>query len=245
MLKINKINKNFKDKKVLKDISLSLEKGNCYGLFGNNGVGKTTLTKIIFNELNKSSGEIELDNLEQKNIDFRDWYFFTENNELPNDISVRNFIEILVNINLLSKQEYNNRVNYLASIFDVKKYWKVKIKNLSAGQKKLLSLYACMLFKPKIIFFDEPTANLDIKNKTIILDVISKLKSDDTIIVIITHLISEVMQLIDHVIIMDEGQITYNKKFNKSDDINEIFNKYSSNNAEEIKNSLEEYMNEK
>ncbi|ALD66315.1 ATP-binding cassette domain-containing protein [Spiroplasma cantharicola] len=245
MLKIDRVNKKFKNKEVLRDISFSLEKGKCYGLFGNNGVGKTTLTKIIFNELNRTSGEIYLDNIEQKNIDFKEWYFFTENNELPNDISVQNFIELLVNLNSLSKDEYKNRMEYLSSIFDAKKFWKIKIKNLSAGQKKLLSLYACMLLKPKIIFFDEPTANLDIKNKEIILNVIKKLKSENTIIVIITHLILEVQELIDHILMMDNGQITYDSNFKKNDDINEIFSKYSSGLSDDVKNSLEEYLNEK
>ncbi|QHX36575.1 ATP-binding cassette domain-containing protein [Spiroplasma sp. BIUS-1] len=229
MIKINKINKKFGEKTVLKNITFNLEKGKCYGIFGNNGVGKTTLTKIVFNEIIADSGEITLDEVNQKEIDYLKWYFFVENNELPADISVISYIKIIMNTHNIKNSDLNYNIETFKSFLDINLIKNTLIKKISAGQKKLLSLFIMVLLKPKVIFFDEPTANLDIANKDLLLKVIQQTIGPETYVIIITHLIEEVKDLIDHIIIIDDGEVTYDKKYDKQENITKIFRENTKN----------------
>jgi len=101
------------------------------------------------------------------------------------------------------------------------------------------------LLKPKIIFFDEPTANVDFANKKIILEVIKKLKNQETLIVVITHLIEEIKTLLDHVIIVDEGLIKYDQEFsNEKENLKEIFENNATIMINNKQDDLETYLNE-
>ncbi|ASZ09196.1 ABC transporter ATP-binding protein [Mesoplasma chauliocola] len=227
MITIKNIEKSFNNKKVLKDVSFELKEGKCYGLFGNNGAGKTTLTKIIFNELKASSGEINLSGKQQRGIDFSNWYFFVENNELPATISVITYIELQANVKNISNSKIKKAIEKFKPILDIESIKNMLIKNISAGQKKLVSLFVMFLVKPKYIFFDEPTANLDIKNKDLILDFIKTSMTHDSIFVVITHLIQEVSSIVDHIIILDSGMITYDDVYDKKSDIKKIFKEHT------------------
>lgn len=245
MLKLENIQKRFKQKIVLKDISLTFESGKIYGLLGNNGAGKTTLVKIIFQEYKFDGGTIKYNNQEIKEINYKDWYFFSENNELPKNIKVGNYINMIRNMTLLPKDVFKTRISEINQFLDVRPWLKNKIGSLSAGQQKLLSLYVCLLLKPKIIFFDEPTANVDFANKEIILEVIKKLKNEETLIVVITHLIEEIKVLLDHVIIIDDGLIKYNQEFsNKKENLKAIFEKNAAMLINNKQDYLEAYINE-
>ncbi len=245
MLTLENIQKTFKQKVVLKDISLTFEPGKIYGLLGNNGTGKTTLVKIIFQEYKFDSGTIKYNNQPIKTIDYKDWYFFSENNELPKNIKVAAYINMIRNMTLLPKTVFKTRISEINKIINIESWWNNKIGSLSAGQQKLLSLYICLLLKPKIIFFDEPTANVDFANKKIILEVIKKLKTQKTLIVIITHLIEEIKTLLNHVIIVDEGLIKYNQAFsNEKENLKEIFENNASILINNKQDYLEAYINE-
>ena len=245
MLKLENIQKKFKQKTVLKDVSLTFEPGKIYGLLGNNGAGKTTLVKIIFQEYKFDSGIIKYNNQTIKTIDYKDWYFFSENNELPKNIKVSSYINMIRNMTLLSKTVFKTRINEINKFIDVQPWLKNKIGSLSAGQQKLLSLYVCLLLKPKIIFFDEPTANVDFANKKIILEVIKKLKNQETLIVVITHLIEEIKTLLDHVVIVDEGLIKYDQEFsNEKENLKEIFENNATILINNKQDDLETYLNE-
>lgn len=246
MLEIKNVKKTFGKKQVLKDISLEIKPGRIYGLLGNNGQGKTTLSKITFNEYTKNQGEIFYNDIPQTQIDYTEWFFFSENNELPKNISVKSYISMIISLTKLSKQEVKKRHDQIMTFFtsfDIKKNQNIKIKNLSSGQQKLLSLYICFLIKPKVIFLDEPTANLDIQNKKMILDAIKQLKQNSNIIVLITHLIEEVKELIEEIIILDNGNITYKGNVDKNVGIKELFYKYTSNYQNDI-HRAGDYLNE-
>lgn len=245
MLKIENVKKKFKDKEILDNISVNFELGKIYGLLGNNGAGKTTLVKIIFQEYSFDAGIIKYNGKDIKDINYQSWYFFSENNELPKNIRVNTYIKIIRNITFLSKELFLKRTNAINKFIDIKPFLKNQIGKLSAGQQKLLSLYLCLLLKPKIIFFDEPTANLDIENKKIILQAIQKLKKQNTLIVIITHLIDEIKELLDHVVIVDNGKIKYNQKFsNEKEDLREIFENNVVRIIDNKNEKLEAYINE-
>jgi ABC-2 type transport system ATP-binding protein len=102
---------------------------------------------------------------------------------------------------------------------------KKKIKSLSSGQQKLVSLLCTMLIDCELIFFDEPTANLDFENKKFVLDYIKKQQNQNKIIVMVTHLVDEVQTILNNVLILDEGVIKCATAVKPGDNVKEIFEK--------------------
>jgi len=98
-----------------------------------------------------------------------------------------------------------------------------KIKDFSAGERKILSTLMVLVLNPTVIFFDEPTANLDLKNKEIIVNMIRIMMDQNKIIVITTHLIDEVKELLTDLIILDQGKIKYTKQYSQKENIKSIF----------------------
>jgi ABC-2 type transport system ATP-binding protein len=130
----------------------------------------------------------------------------------------------------LAKKDYKKSKLVFAEnekIFNVKFKRSKKIKQFSAGERKILSALMILVLKPEVIFFDEPTANLDLKNKEIIINIIKLMKTDDRIIVITTHLIDEVKELLTDLIILDQGKITYAEPYDQRQDLRVIFNQHT------------------
>ncbi|AUB31566.1 ATP-binding cassette domain-containing protein [Spiroplasma floricola] len=177
IIKLNNISKKFDNKQVLKDINIEIQNNKIYGLLGNNGVGKTTLVKLIFNELNYDTGEIIYfkDN-KQSEIDYGEWYYFLKSGNLPQEIKVKAYIEYIKNLNNISKKSFEAKYNEVIKLIDVSAWLKLKVADLSAGQKKILLLFICLILKPKVLFLDEPTANVDIQTKKMMIETIEALK---------------------------------------------------------------------
>ncbi|ATZ16484.1 ABC-2 type transport system ATP-binding protein [Entomoplasma freundtii] len=208
-LEIRNLTKSIKQKVILENINLAFETGKYYGFLGNNGAGKTTLLKCIFNEYEYQKGLITLDGQKIAANDFNKMYYFSDNNDLPKNISIYEFLQTQYLFNkgnltcfdlcLLEKNDYFKNL-------DLKK---TTIGSLSSGQQKMVSLLACKILDPQIIFFDEPTTNLDISNKELIINEIQKINISNKIIVIITHLVEEFSNLFDEIIILNNKSIAY------------------------------------
>ncbi|WP_338972143.1 ABC transporter ATP-binding protein [Spiroplasma endosymbiont of Panorpa germanica] len=244
MLKVSRIKKSFGTKEILKNVSFILEPGNIYGLLGNNGAGKTTLSKIIFQEYSFDSGEINYNNLDISKVDFKEWYFFSENSELPKNIQVKTYLKLIKNLVKMDNKKFDTRKNDIQSFLNINDLLNKNISSLSSGQQKIVSLFICFLIKPKIIFFDEPTANLDVQNKNMIIKTIENMKKPDVIIVIITHLIEEVKNILDHILIMNQGQIIYDNPYDKLENLDVIVDKLRKKDPVNSK-GIERYLDEK
>lgn len=221
ILTIENLSKNFHSKKVLKEINIEFENGNCYGLLGNNGVGKTTLTKCIFNEYS-FSGKIYLDNQPLKGSTLQKMFYFGDNVDLPKELTMFSFLQVQYLLHCGKMKDFKKRLEQENTFFKKRNIKKTLVKNLSSGEQKLLSLLAYKMVDSKIVFFDEPTANLDISNKEFLLGEIKKIDKSDKIIVIITHLVEEIKYLIDQVVILEDSQIAY-RGYLPSDQIKEKF----------------------
>ncbi len=244
MIKIENVKKTFNKKNVLKNIDINFEPGKVYGFIGNNGAGKTTLLKIIFNELKPDSGQITYLNQPQNKINYHEWMYFVENNELPRGMRAFDYLRYVALMADVNLAEFKKRLQRVCEVVDLNFNLKNKIKNLSAGQKKILSCLSMLINKPKIIFLDEPTANLDPSNKSLVLKIIDNLKKDDRIIVVITHLFDDIQGLVTDVVIVDDGVIKKTKALKANDSIAEVFNQYVFNQYDEKKEQIGEYLNE-
>ncbi|PPE06122.1 ATP-binding cassette domain-containing protein [Williamsoniiplasma lucivorax] len=208
-IKVTNLTKKIKNKKILIDVNAIFKPGKHYGLLGNNGVGKTTLLKCIFNEYDYESGTITFDNQKMNEKNLSQIYYFPDNNDLQKHLSIYNLLRTQYLFNKQTLKGFEKKLNEENIYFLQKNLKKTLISSLSSGQQKLVSLLACKILNPKIIFFDEPTANLDLSNKQMIIDEIKKIANSDKTIIIITHLVEEFSNFFNEIIIIDQGTVKF------------------------------------
>ncbi|WP_342269259.1 ABC transporter ATP-binding protein [Spiroplasma endosymbiont of Aspidapion aeneum] len=223
---ISNISKSFKSKKILDDLNIEFVEGKVYGLLGLNGSGKTTLLRIIFNEVKQDTGLVKYNNnLLNKDI-YSFMYYYPENDNIPLSITIFDYwisLSLLANVN---KKSVFNIIESSKELLKGINYKKTIIRKLSSGQKKIVSLISCFILKPKFIFLDEPTANLDKNNKDIVLTAIREFKKRGMCVIVVTHLFNEIDNIIDQVIILDKCKIVYNNIKDPNISTGDIFNQY-------------------
>jgi ABC-2 type transport system ATP-binding protein len=222
---VNNLAVKFQDKEVLKQISFELKPGNIYGLLGLNGAGKTTIIRSIFNEITQYDGEIKIDGKTITQHDYAKMYYFAENNSLPKTLTIYEYLKLESTLRSIPRDHFKTKIAEFEKTMPNINFKKKKIKSLSSGQQKLVSLLCTMLIDCELIFFDEPTANLDFENKKFVLDYIKKQQNQNKIIVMVTHLVDEVQTILNNVLILDEGVIKCATAVKLGDNVKEIFEK--------------------
>lgn len=237
MLKFENVNKSYKKKQVLFDVSFEIKQGSFVGLVGNNGAGKTTLIKSIFGETSIDSGSINLNNKNIINSDeISKLSFFPDTNSLKLDINLNEYLLYIATLNQIENKE--DVIKKITDLLKISPYMKKDLKHLSSGWKKRAIMAACLITKPEIIIFDEPTANLDLDSKLEFQKIFKLLNNMGITIIITSHIIEELQNAIDHLIILKNGVITYDQVFdNKLESIKEIYtdaNGYEEVNYDEL-----------
>lgn len=203
MIQISNINKSFKKKRVLKNISFDIEKGACIALIGKNGAGKSTLVDILSNKINADDGVIlDKDKLlqsENRSIMFQKTMF-------PDQLKV---IEIIK----LYQSFYENPLT-LDVIIELTKFNSNQLNQfankLSGGQQRLLDFVISLIGQPQIILLDEPTSNMDIEMREYFWSIIAKLKEENRTILYTSHYIEEVERMSDKIILIENGEVKLN-----------------------------------
>ncbi|HDG5481014.1 TPA: ABC transporter ATP-binding protein [Staphylococcus aureus] len=203
LIQISNINKSFKKKRVLKNISFDIEKGTCVALIGKNGAGKSTLVDILSNKIIADDGVIlDKDKLlqsENRSIMFQKTMF-------PDQLKV---IEI---INLY-QSFYENPLT-LDVIIELTKFNSNQLNQfankLSGGQQRLLDFVISLIGQPQLILLDEPTSNMDIEMREYFWSIIAKLKEENRTILYTSHYIEEVERMSDKIILIENGEIKLN-----------------------------------
>jgi len=197
-----------KRKNLFEDLDLHLEKGKIYGLLGKNGTGKSTLLKLISGTLFPKDGNITIDSMQAKERHpdiLQDIFFLTEEYELP-AITMRDFIA--ANSPFYSKFDSDAFKKYL-DMFEVD--FDSKLNKLSYGQKKKALISFGIATNAKYLILDEPTNGLDIPSKSQFRKVMLSGFREDQIMIISTHQVRDLNQLIEAVIILENGKIVLNQ----------------------------------
>jgi len=204
-IKVKNLCKSFNDTVILDDISIDFYENKIYGLLGKNGVGKTTLLNIITKQLISKSGTVEIFGQDiNKNDDVLDKLCIVREREFPeNDILIKE----LFNIYSYFYKDYDKKLQEkLCDYFEIDS--KKSYRKLSRGMKSLVLNIIGICSNASITIFDEPTIGLDADNRNefykILLD--SYIKNPRTII-LSTHLINEVENLIENVVIIHKGKV--------------------------------------
>lgn len=170
MLEVINIKKSYGDKLVLNGINFKLNKGEIVCLLGKNGIGKSTLIKIIIGILKKDSGEIKINNIDINSDEIKYKMSF---GYVPDEFNAFDYLtgfeyfNFIINIYKINTGDTNKRLDYLIDLFDIREYINKKIETYSKGTKQKIMIIASILHNPKVLILDEPFNGLDIE--TIIL----------------------------------------------------------------------------
>ena len=201
MISVDKVTKRFKDKTVLHNVSFEAKKGEIIGFLGPNGAGKTTTMRLILGYLTPTSGTIKINgiNPQEDRIKILSTIgYLPENNPLYPEMKVREYIQFIASL----KKE--NNVDDIFSAVALDEVLNTKIEELSRGYKQRVGLAAALCGNPDILILDEPTSGLDPIEQEKIRDLIKKLSKNKTII-FSTHILSEIEEITDKVIIIHRG----------------------------------------
>ena len=206
IITIDNVCKNYKSKKALDNISLSIRQGELFGLLGVNGAGKTTLIKILCGLTRKTSGTITINNFNlDKEIDkIKEIIDISpQETSVANNLTVKENLEFFANI---YNNNDDNTINEIVDIFNLNEVLNQRAKTLSGGYKRRLSIAIALISKPKILFLDEPTLGLDVFARRELWNIIKKLQKNITII-LTSHYLEEIENLCDRVAILSNGKL--------------------------------------
>ena len=212
VIRIRNLSKSYNNRVVaLKKISLSVFGGECYGLLGPNGAGKTTLMKIIYGKAKYFTSFDELSvfgyNPLKEDLKIKCLTgIIPQEDNLDEELSVFENLYIYSKYFGIPKKESEKRIEELLEFMDLKEKRNVKIRQLSGGMKRRLTIARALINKPQLLILDEPTTGLDPQVRHHIWDKIRKLKSEGVTILLTTHYMEEAYQLCDRISIMNLGE---------------------------------------
>ena len=202
LLKITNVTKKYHHFKALNNVSMTLESGKIIGLLGPNGSGKTTLMKIINGLLKDYEGEVLVDG-KNVGIDSRKIISY-----LPDENYFQDWMYIKDVLSIFSDlYEDFDKENCLTLMNRFKLDKGMKIKEMSKGMKEKFQLSLVMSRKAKLYILDEPIAGVDPAAREVILDVILNNYEEDALVLISTHLISDLETIFDDVVFLKDGEI--------------------------------------
>ena len=206
IITIDNVCKNYKTKKALDNVSLTIKQGELFGLLGVNGAGKTTLIKILCGLTRKTSGTITINNfnLDKEIAEIKEIIDISpQETSVANNLTVKENLEFFANI---YNNNNTNTINEIVDIFNLNEVLNQRAKTLSGGYKRRLSIAIALISKPKILFLDEPTLGLDVFARRELWNIIKKLKKNITII-LTSHYLEEIENLCDRVAILSNGKL--------------------------------------
>lgn len=206
MIELKNVYKRYGNYIAINDISFKIEKGEIVGFLGQNGAGKTTTMKLITGLIQPSEGEVLIEGEKLGNKNKSKIGYMPENVPLYESLSVREFIDFMAEMRGVKKNERKEVVNNLIAKLNLKDVEKSIIKNISRGYKQRVSLAGALAGNPEIILLDEPTVGLDPKQIIEIRNLIKLLAGNHTILVS-SHILSEIGQMCEKVIIIDKGKL--------------------------------------
>ena len=207
------LNKNFKDFRVLNNISLELKKGEITGLLGVNGAGKSTLIRILAGYYDDWDGQISMNGLDyKKNLKEikKTTGYLPENNPLYKEMYVEEYLKFIISLYRIKVENYNEIIEK-TGLSDV---LKKKISTLSKGFKQRIGIASSIIHNPLLLLLDEPISGLDPLQLNEIRGLIKDL-SKNKIILFSSHILQEIDLVCDKIIIINKGEIILNEYKNK------------------------------
>jgi len=211
-LRTENLVKKYRNRIVVKNVSINVEQGEIVGLLGPNGAGKTTSFYMIVGLIQPNEGKIFLDNIEltrepvykraQKGIGY-----LSQEASVFRKLSVENNLRAVLEMTELSKEEQKFRVESLLNEFGLQKIRKSLGIQLSGGERRRTEIARALALNPKFILLDEPFAGVDPIAVEDIQEIVAKLKTKNIGILITDHNVHETLSITDRAYLLFEGEI--------------------------------------
>src|SRR5436190_10127825 len=210
MIRIEHINKKFKKLLALNDINAQFEKGQVISLIGPNGSGKTTMIKSILGMVKADSGKVFFnDELINGDPSYRSQIgYMPQIGRYPDNMKVGQLFKMLKDIRNVSEDNIDEE---LIDKFGLKQIFDKPMRTLSGGTRQKVSAALAFLFNPGVLILDEPTAGLDPLSSEILKEKILKEKSKNKLILITSHILSDLDELATDIIYLQEGKLQFFK----------------------------------
>ena len=204
----------YETKVAVNKINFTINEGEIVGYIGSNGAGKSTTIKMMCGILNPTSGKVLVNGIEpykKRQVVAKDiGVVFGQKTQLWWDIPLIESFKVLKEIYLISDQDYEERIQFLEEVLDIKEFMNQPVRTLSLGQRMRADLAASLLHNPKILFLDEPTIGLDVLVKEKIRNAILLMNEKyNTTVILTTHDMADIEMLCSRIIIIDNGNIIY------------------------------------
>ena len=209
VIQVENITKKYGSFTAVNNISFEIEEGEIVGFLGPNGAGKSTTMNMITGFIEPTSGKIIVDgyNISKKPKKAkRQIGYMPEGVPLYSDLTVKGFVTYMAELKGVAKKERKEKVLKVLEETGLTEVQNKLTRNLSRGYKQRVSMAGALVSNPKVIILDEPTVGLDPKQVTEIRALIKELGKDHTVI-LSSHILSEVSQICNRVIIINKGQI--------------------------------------
>jgi Cu-processing system ATP-binding protein len=210
MIIASNVSKKFGKLKALDNVSVTCNKSECIALIGPNGSGKTTLIKSILGMVIPDSGFITFN---AKNI-LHDWHYrqnigyMPQIGRYPDNMTIGQVLDMMKDIRHTKNTSLDEE---LIETFELKSMFNKRMRTLSGGTRQKVSAALAFLFNPEVLILDEPTAGLDPLSSELLKQKIIKEKTQGKLILITSHILSELDDLITQVIYMQDGKLQFHK----------------------------------
>ena len=209
MIIINQLSKRFRKMYALNNINVEMHRGQAIALLGPNGSGKTTLIKCILGLVRPQSGEILVDNkLISGDVSYRDNIgYMPQIGRYPDNMKVGQLFNMIRNIRPGKKVDEELYFKFRLDTIQEK-----PMRSLSGGTRQKVSAALAFLFNPDILILDEPTAGLDPLAAEILKAKITEEKSKGKLILVTSHVLSDLEEVCTHIIYLQEGRMEFYKE---------------------------------
>lgn len=220
ILEISHVSKAYGELKALDDVSLDISRGSVYGLLGPNGAGKTTLLRIINSILTHDSGSVRIDGIEAAlgKTSALIGYMPEERGLYPK-MRVMEQIMFFGRLKGASKEELRRNMKEYMDIFRIPQAdGNRRVEELSKGNQQKVQIIATIVHQPKLVIFDEPFSGFDPINGQLLIELINRLRSNDSTIILSSHNMAAIEDMATHIGLVNHGHILLDGKL---DDIKE------------------------
>jgi ABC-2 type transport system ATP-binding protein len=225
ILKIQRLNKQFGKKKILRNISLDICEGEIFGIIGASGTGKTTFLKTMAGYLAPEEGDVKFrydyfvkkkgnegkllyaSVYKQQRIAKNLFGFASQEPSFYSKLTVRENLKYFGSLYNMPKKALDSNIEILLSLMDLKQAEKTLAKNLSGGMERRLDIACALIHDPEVLILDEPTSDLDPMLRAHIWSLVQKINKKGTTIILASHHLSEVEHFCSRIAIIKDGKV--------------------------------------
>lgn len=228
LIEVRDVSKSFQKQQVLKNINLSIDENEIFGLIGPSGAGKTTLIRLILGAISADHGSINVMNYKIPNLKALDLIgYMPQSDALYNDLSGYDNLMFFGGMYHMNRSKLKSRAEEVLKLVELEQDARKKIVHYSGGMKKRLSLAATLMHSPRILVLDEPTVGIDPILRKKIWDEFYRQKEQGKTIIVTTHVMDEAIKC-------DRLGLVYNGGILDCDRVDVLLGRTKNNSIEEL-----------